>query len=73
MNGIETCDDGKNNGNGCLPNCTLPTSLWTCTSQKLKKSICEPLHSDGYIVGNEQCDDGNRDNTDGCTNDGKLI
>jgi fibro-slime domain-containing protein len=51
----EACDDGKNDGTygGCMPGC------------KARAPHC----GDGKVdVGHEQCDDGNTNNTDQCSN-----
>jgi cysteine-rich repeat protein len=52
----ELCDDGKNDGSygGCMPGC------------KARGARC----GDGVVQADkgEQCDDGNTDNNDGCTN-----
>ena len=44
------------------------------------RSVCAPVCGDGFLRGKEECDDGNRDNNDGCSADcrreeavGKLV
>ena len=55
--GSEECDNGDANANtpnACRTNCTNPA--------------CGDLIVDNAAPYNEECDDGNGDNTDGCTN-----
>ena len=54
--GAEQCDDGAANANtpnACRTNCTTP--------------VCGDLIVDNAAPYNEECDDGNDDDTDGCT------
>ena len=34
------------------------------------EGYCTPICGDGYVIGSEQCDDGNLDGLDGCGADG---
>ena len=36
------------------------------------RSVCAPVCGDGFLRGKEECDDGNRDNNDGCSADCRL-
>lgn len=65
----EACDDGfnttwqnMNGGDGCNETCTVEVG-WTCTNWTTgaypNPSVCTPICGDGYIVGNEKCDDKN--------------
>ena len=69
------CDDGnKNNGDGCLGDCSAVEEGWTCTENAVThKSECSPICGDGLILGDEVCDDNNTNDGDGCSADCKKI
>ena len=65
--GPEVCDDGSDDGAGCLENCTGIAENFTCeTSDKSSISFCE-LCGDSISGILEECDDGNNDDNDGCS------
>lgn len=68
MLGTEACDDGTNDGQGCLVGCTVVTSTWVCATSPPATSVCTPKCGDGAIVGIEGCDDSNTGAGDGCSN-----
>ncbi|MBD3247473.1 DUF4215 domain-containing protein [Candidatus Pacearchaeota archaeon] len=35
-------------------------------------NVCDPICGDGYVEGNEECDDGNTENGDGCSSNCRL-
>lgn len=45
---------------------------WDCSIVK-ETEICVPIHSDGKVVGDEECDDGNTNSYDGCNNSGRIL
>ncbi|MFC1710819.1 hypothetical protein ACFLZJ_01540 [Nanoarchaeota archaeon] len=68
----EQCDEGKDNGDVCVPptsgSCTYCTD--TCQWQKIYDKpdpTPDPYCGDGNKDSGEQCDDGNNDNGDGCS------
>ena len=66
--GNETCDDG---GKHCNEKCDGPISNWTCKGEskttpsvcscesgfELKSDLCLPICGDGFVIGDEKCDD----------------
>ena len=77
----EECDDGDtSNGDGCSSGCMTERPLWQCNdicdeSSTLwfalpctaEPSFCTPICGDGHVISPEQCDDGNSDSFDGCS------
>ena len=73
----ETCDDGNNGaGDGCDPLCNVE-QFFECSKNDKQKSECKPICGDGVwlserVLDNklkniaEACDDGNKENDDGC-------
>lgn len=56
--GIETCDDGTNNGEGCNAACNGNVTGWNCTGGgPFLATTCLPICGDGYRVTGEVCDD----------------
>jgi cysteine-rich repeat protein len=73
---MEECDDGnRNNTDGCDENCRIKPG-WSClpgpvysnwASSHAQNTTCHLIQcGDGVLEGIEQCDDGNRDDLDGC-------
>ena len=58
---IETCDDGSNNGDGCLIGCSGVADGWECTHTQGLNSVCTPICGDGQLLFTELCDDGPSD------------
>lgn len=48
-------------------------SKWVCSGgSDTSNDICTPKYPDGYIVGNELCDDNNTNDNDGCYSPGLI-
>jgi cysteine-rich repeat protein/parallel beta-helix repeat protein len=70
----EECEDGNIvSGDGCSADCK-PEAGFNCnldgrdpSNSYWKAQRCEPVCGDGIQLGDEQCDDGNRENGDGCS------
>ncbi len=67
----EGCDDGnKTSADGCSSTCTVEPN-YTCTQNPQGKSSCSPgtgsVCGNGDIESGETCDDGNKNNGDGCS------
>lgn len=43
----ETCDDGSNDGNGCLTGCLGVANGWECNHTSGASSACAPICGDG--------------------------
>jgi len=69
----EACDDGnRTDGLGCANDCMSVLPKWTCTGGgPSANDNCVPKYGDGFIVGNETCDDNNTNSTDGCSPTGQ--
>lgn len=68
----ETCDDGNTiGGDGCDATCN-PETGWTCATT-VTHSDCTEDADDGAWMGSLECDDGDGDDTNGCTNDGTTV
>ena len=69
--GEEICDNAdKVLGDGikCLDDCSGSHPGWTCTGgSTTTPSVCESTCGDGVVVFGEQCDDGDNDSLDGCS------
>lgn len=66
----ETCDDGdKNDGVGCLSDCSGNMTGWYCIGgNQITPSTCSVKCGDLVIISpNENCDDGNVLASDGCS------
>ena len=76
----EVCDDGNTiSGDGCMENCLGVEQGWTCPTDggtceqiedPLDPPVDEPVENvcgDGTTSTEEQCDDGNTQSGDGCT------
>jgi len=49
--GLETCDDGSDDGEGCASGCTGVNPLFTCTAgSTTSAAICTPKCGDGKVV-----------------------
>jgi cysteine-rich repeat protein len=62
----EECDDGPANrasGDGCSSTCRIEFG-YECPVENVQ---CNPICGDGFIKGNEQCDDENKNDNDGCS------
>ena len=58
--GIETCDDGKVDLQGCKDTCVGVRKGWRCFGGKVDKaSLCLPICGDSLAVPEDECDDGN--------------
>ena len=62
--GLEVCDDGSDDGIGCALGGLGPAEGFTCNSTST--SVCENIYGDGITVFGEECDDGNKQDNDGC-------
>ena len=57
--GIEVCDDGSDDGEGCSIGCMGVNPAWICTGGDLVfPTTCNPRCNDGIRVGTETCDTG---------------
>lgn len=65
---IENCDDGSNDSEGCQLGCKSGVRPeWICTGgNPTTPTQCIPKCGDGKVVGNETCDDGNKNDGKGC-------
>jgi len=65
----EACDSGLEDG--CDAKCRVETG-WACSPYPVgdaKVSVCSTIAGDGFrVVGREDCDDGNTNDLDGCSN-----
>ncbi len=73
VNGSESCDDGNtSDGDGCTKQCDVEAG-WKCEipgEPCVEDSVGdESVCGDGKLTGSESCDDGNKENGDGCTAD----
>ncbi|HDP73556.1 MAG TPA: DUF4215 domain-containing protein, partial [Candidatus Woesearchaeota archaeon] len=76
IEGDEQCDDGNTlDGDGCSSTCEVESG-WLCSPSFLPSIIldepagpseCSPVCGDGFIIGDEECDDGNTLYGDGCS------
>lgn len=70
------CDDGnRNNGDGCSSSCTIENNYYCTHNAPGAADTCSNYCGDGkvnFTVTNEDCDDGNRNNGDGCDNTCKV-
>jgi cysteine-rich repeat protein len=68
--GLEDCDDGDtDDSDGCSATCAIESG-WLCDTalENEPDSICAAIVcGDSVINGAEECDDGNSDNLDGCS------
>eukprot|EP00928_Gymnodinium_smaydae_P058539 TRINITY_DN4173_c0_g3_i1.p1 TRINITY_DN4173_c0_g3~~TRINITY_DN4173_c0_g3_i1.p1 ORF type:complete len:4825 (-),score=897.58 TRINITY_DN4173_c0_g3_i1:121-14595(-) len=73
----EECDDGNTLAyDGCDVDCKIESGF-TCTAEivngEAKADVCSPLCGDGnFTIGLEECDDGNREDDDGCSAECKV-
>ena len=76
VNGQESCDDGVDSGtgtpqsgDGCSENGVVEQG-YRCVggddANGQNPSLCSAIPLDGYVTGNEECDDGNATAGDGC-------
>jgi cysteine-rich repeat protein len=63
----EVCDDGSNDGIGCLVGCGGSVPGYGCTNGLNIASVCGPDPGDGTVIASEECDDGNTVSNDGCS------
>jgi fibro-slime domain-containing protein len=68
----EACDDSNTKGgDGCSADCTLVEPGYTCPNVNGSGGPCtkapDNVCGDGIIAGTEQCDDGNKNSSDGCS------
>ena len=66
---VEDCDDGTDDGIGCMEGCQDgPADGWDCETieDEINFSVCSPICGDDEIVGDEQCDVGLEEDIDGC-------
>ncbi len=80
IEGRELCDDGNlEDGDGCSAVCTqeegyvCKNSGRLCVNQEDIPEDEESVCGDGFISGNEMCDDGNTESGDGCSADCLLV
>jgi len=68
MFGIEVCDDGLDDGEGCVTGCSGVNPLYLCTlGTTTTSSICTPKCGDGKVVDSRDiCDDGNNIDSRNC-------
>jgi fibro-slime domain-containing protein len=74
--GTEACDDGNHDDNdGCAADCTVEDNFG-CTTDADGSSSCIPIQNgacgDSTVNSGEQCDDGNSDPNDGCSDTCKV-
>ena len=64
--GSLACDDGNTAPlDGCDASCAIETG-WTCWGgSPTTADKCYPICGDGFVKGNEGCDDGNNNKYDG--------
>ncbi len=72
--GEEACDDGNlDAGDGCSADCLQVEEGFTCPTSQGVGGDCQPVVEDrcgdGRLGAGEECDDGDDDDTDGCTNE----
>lgn len=56
--GVEDCDDGVPDQNGCKDNCVGVRKGWRCSKGRERLSVCYPICGDGFSVLPNECDDG---------------
>ena len=69
---FEECDTGPQNissSPGCNATCQVQPGYHCDGGSLLAPDACLPQCGDGLAVGDEECDDGNWDNGDGCSED----
>eukprot|EP00931_Biecheleriopsis_adriatica_P040733 TRINITY_DN23337_c0_g1_i1.p1 TRINITY_DN23337_c0_g1~~TRINITY_DN23337_c0_g1_i1.p1 ORF type:complete len:4853 (-),score=966.29 TRINITY_DN23337_c0_g1_i1:13-14571(-) len=71
IEGVEGCDDANLiAGDGCDSSCQVEPG-WACEDDVVNGTIlpqlCTPICGDGLLVEGEACDDGNKDDDDGCS------
>jgi uncharacterized repeat protein (TIGR01451 family) len=76
--GGEVCDDGNaQGGDGCAADCAAVEDAWACSDPEpavvgtvaAPDSVCVTDCGDGFILGDEVCDDGGTEEGDGCPSD----
>ena len=67
--GIEVCDDGSPNTEGCNADCSGQLSGYYCSHPYNSPSACSTSCGDMIFAGTEQCEDNNRFDNRGCKPD----